>query len=199
MPNQLHDVTAVGDVAEGQMKEVRVGEKKVLLARAGGRVFATSGECPHYGMSLAEGTLCGKRVICPWHKAVFDVTNGELLEPPALDGLASYPVTVEGGRILVEIGKNEKTDKQAKVKSDGRCFVLAGAGAAATAAAANLRTLGFEGRVLMLSGEEEQPYDRTKLSKEFLSDKAKPGELLLRPPDFGKRTGWSELGRRLRT
>ncbi len=127
--------------------------------------------------------------MCPWHKAVFRVTNGELLEPPALDSLTCYEAGVNGDRVVIEL-PDAHPPTQARKKAangDNRTFVLAGAGAAGTAAAENLRQLGFQGRIVMLSGEAELPYDRTKLSKEFLSGNAGAEELLLRPPDFWER------------
>ena len=172
------------------MKEVEAGDKKILLAHTDGGLFATSANCPHYGVSLAGGLLCGDRVVCPWHKSVFSVTTGALLEPPALDGLARYPVTLEDGKIFVELSNQPSRGPDANSGStspDHRCFVLAGAGAASSAAAERLRELDFRGRIVMLSPETEQPYDRTKLSKEFLSANAGPEELPLRPPDFWER------------
>lgn len=191
MPSKLHQVAAIRDVPSGGMKEVKLGGRKILLANVNGEIHATAGECPHYGMSLAEGLLCGKRVICPWHKAVFDVTTGTLCEPPALDSLASYRVIVRDGIIFIDVPADSQPIESgtAEPRPDGRCFVLAGCGAAAVAAAQNLRTSGYLGRIVMLNPEKEPPYDRTKLSKEFLSAKATPEDLLLRPADFLDQNG----------
>ena len=185
MPTSSHDVAAVSDLQDGEMKEVDVDGTKILLARVDGRFFATSAHCPHYGVSLAEGFLCGDRVICPWHKSVFRVTDGELLDPPALDDLTRYEVSVSGGRVSVTLPDAQQSPQQSSAnEKDDRCFVLAGAGAAGVAAAETLRKLGFAGRVVMLSGEAELPYDRTKLSKEILSGNAGVEALPLRPPEF---------------
>lgn len=186
MPKTPYDLAAVSDLKDGEMKELEADGKKILLARVDGRFHATSAQCPHYGASLAEGVLCGDRVVCPWHKSVFRVTDGELLEPPALDSLTRYDVFVNEGRVFLRWPDTEsvlRTTPAAK-DNDSRCFVLAGAGAASVAAAENLRGLGFGGRLMVLTGEEELPYDRTKLSKEFLSGNAGIEELPLRPPDF---------------
>jgi nitrite reductase/ring-hydroxylating ferredoxin subunit len=60
------------------MKEFSAGETRILLARVSGRFHAVSATCTHYGGPLAEGALCGTRVMCPWHHAVFNVVSGDL-------------------------------------------------------------------------------------------------------------------------
>ena len=84
------------DLRDGEMKEFSTGEMRVLLARVDGRFHAVSAVCTHYGGPLAEGVLCGTRVMCPWHHAVFNVVNGDMVEPPGLDALTSNYVRVDG-------------------------------------------------------------------------------------------------------
>ena len=55
---------------------------------------------------------------------------------------------------------------------DDRTFVIVGAGLAGAKAAETLREEGFEGRVLLIGDEDEQPYERPPLSKEYLQGKA---------------------------
>ena len=73
MLDSIHDIAAVSELQDGEMKEVKAASKKILLARVDSRFYATDAQCPHYGVSLAEGVLCGHRVVCPWHKSVFAV------------------------------------------------------------------------------------------------------------------------------
>ena len=189
MPSKLHKVAEVSELGNGQMKEVEVEGKKILLARFNDRFYAMGGQCPHYGASLAGGVLCGDRVVCPWHKAVFRVTDGTLLEPPALDSLTRYPVSADGNDLFLELPDSPAPPQSSVAEggTDDRVFVLLGAGAAGAVAAEKLRDLGFQGRIVMISGERELPYDRTKLSKEFLSGNAAANELALRPPEFWQR------------
>lgn len=199
MPSTSHRVAAVSDLQNGQMKELEVAGKNLLLARLNDRFYATSGQCPHYGASLASGVLCGDRVVCPWHKAVFRVTDGTLLEPPALDDLQRFAVSTDGNDVFVELPDfvaSPAHTLQADSKED-RVFVLVGSGAAGCAAAEHLRRLAFQGRIVMLSGEEELPYDRTKLSKEFLSGNAGTEELPLRPADFWAQHRIERISRRI--
>ena len=50
-----------------------------------------------------KGVLNGKEVTCPWHGAVFNVTTGEVLGPPAPEGVARFNSRIEGDDIEVEI------------------------------------------------------------------------------------------------
>ena len=47
--------------------------------------------------------VVGIEVTCPWHGAVFDVTSGSVLGPPAPRDVASYAVRVEGENLEVAI------------------------------------------------------------------------------------------------
>ena len=173
------------------MKEFSIDETRILLARAGDQFHAVSATCTHYGGPLAEGVLCGTRVMCPWHHAVFNVVNGDLEEPPALDALTCYHVRVEGERVLVSVPEDASDRRtpamvQRDTAADSRQFVIIGAGAAGYAAAQTLREEGFRGTVVMITREERAPYDRPNLSKDYLHGHADPEWMPLRSDEFFK-------------
>ena len=164
------DVGGVEDLDESALLQVSVDGQAVLLSRHDGEVSAVAATCPHAGGPLKAGVRFGRRIVCPWHKAIFCLRTGEVLEPPALDRLARYDVEVAGGRILLQARPSEPGPVPC---ADARCFVIIGAGAAGAVAAQTLREAGFGGRVIMLDRENRVPYDRTLLSKYTLS--GKPG------------------------
>lgn len=178
------------DLRAGEMKEVSAGGTRILLARVGDEYHAVGATCPHYGAPLAEGALCGTRVVCPWHHACFDVTTGGLAEPPALDSLPRYEVRVEGGRVLARVPDEAKDRVPPRMArrdgSDARLFVILGAGAAGYAAAQTLREDGFRGRVALVTREDRAPYDRPNLSKDYLQGNAEPEWMPLRAEEFYK-------------
>ena len=182
-------VANTSDLRDGEMKEVSAGETRILLARVADRIHAVSATCTHYGAPLVEGVLCGRRLVCPWHHAVFDVVNGDLEEPPALDALVSYDVRVEGEQVFVSIPEGAP-DRRAVAMcmsdpvSDPRQFVIIGAGAAGFAAAQTLREEGFRGNVVMITRENRAPYDRPNLSKDYLHGHAEPEWMPLRSQEF---------------
>ena len=181
-------VAQIHDFQDGEMREVVVGKTKVLLVRLKGKFYAIGGECTHYGGPLAEGALSGHRVTCPWHQAVFDVMNGDLEEPLALDAEPCYEVRVEGDDVIVKVPKqaeNRRTPAMVRRDpADDRTFAILGAGAAGNAAAETLRQDGFTGRVVMIPQEPRLPYDRPNLSKGYLSGDAGPETLPWRTPEF---------------
>ncbi|HEX5265801.1 MAG TPA: FAD-dependent oxidoreductase, partial [Acidimicrobiales bacterium] len=60
-------------------------------------------------------------------------------------------------------------------------FVIVGAGLAGAKAVEALRAQGFEGRVVLLGEEDERPYDRPPLSKDYLQDNSEKDKIYLHP------------------
>lgn len=179
----LHPVARLADLREDRGTAVKIEDIEILLLRVGDQVQAFQAHCPHAGAPLAEGAVCQGRLVCPWHKASFAVDDGSLCEPPALDALQRYLVEVRDGEVLV--GTKPLPSQAAETQSDERLFVVVGAGAAGTAAAAALREFGYGGRLLLIGHEPGEPYDRTALSKFVLQgDKAPDEAPPLREADF---------------
>ena len=72
-----------------------------------------------------------------------------------------------------------------------RTVLVAGAGLAGSRTAETLRSLGFDGRIVLAGDEPEQPYERPTLSKELLAGTRHDASL--RPRDH-----WDDLGIELR-
>jgi NADPH-dependent 2,4-dienoyl-CoA reductase/sulfur reductase-like enzyme/nitrite reductase/ring-hydroxylating ferredoxin subunit len=176
------------ELQDGDMREVVVGETKVLVVRLKGRFYAIGAECTHYGGPLIDGVLSGRRVVCPWHQAAFDVMTGNLEEPPALDAQPCYEVRVEDGDVIIKVPdapENRRTPTMVRRDpADSRTFIILGAGAAGNAAAETLRQDGFQGRILMITNDPHLPYDRPNLSKGYLSGDAGPDALPWRTAEF---------------
>ena len=182
-------VAGTHDLSDGQMTTVLVGGKKVLLARLDGRFHATAARCPHWGGPLPEGTLHAPRLLCPWHKATFDVRSGDLLDPPALDGIAAFRVRVDGDDVYVDRSEEPRRGRTmpmyaCDIAADARLFAIIGGGAAAAAAAEALRQECYIGRIMVISPEDHWPYDRPNLSKDFLAGELEAKWLPLRSPEF---------------
>ncbi|MDX8477644.1 FAD-dependent oxidoreductase [Mesorhizobium sp. VK24D] len=165
-----------------------VGEEPVLLARVGDEVLAVAGKCTHYGGPLADGIVVEDTVRCPWHHACFNLRTGEALAAPAFDPLQRWNVERRGDRIFVT-GKAD-ADKEAAPSSQpdaagqpGR-IVIVGGGAAGFAAAEMLRRSRFAGEITMLSSDNDAPYDRPNLSKDYLAGTAPEAWIPLRGPKF---------------
>lgn len=182
-------VAKVHELKDGDMKEVKVGETTVLLARLKGKFHAIGGICTHYGGNLAEGSCRGERVYCPWHMSAFNMVSGDLEEPPALDAVPRFEVRLEGEDVIVSVPEaagDRRTQAMAQRNAavDPRTFIILGTGAAGLAAAETLRQDGFQGRVVLITQEDRLPYDRPDLSKGYLEGANPQENLWLRPPEF---------------
>ncbi|MFW6133285.1 MAG: FAD-dependent oxidoreductase, partial [Planctomycetota bacterium] len=161
-------------LVDGEMKEVQVGDVNVLLVRLSGKFYAYWPECPHQGAPLAKGLLRERHIRCPWHHAVFDAESGKLRQPPALDVLQHFELRVDDDDVVVSIPDVMPEQRPPEMASfdpqaDGRRFVILGSGAAGLTAAETLRENGFRGAVTVLTRDKHFPYDRTELSKHYLS------------------------------
>ncbi|MDB4950089.1 MAG: hypothetical protein JWM27_2738 [Gemmatimonadetes bacterium] len=97
---------SLADVDEGGLLGLEMEGHRVCLARLqGDEVYAFADNCTHRDFPLSAGELdleeCS--VTCDWHGAQFDVKTGAALCLPATRAVATFPVKVEGGEILVDV------------------------------------------------------------------------------------------------
>jgi nitrite reductase/ring-hydroxylating ferredoxin subunit/uncharacterized membrane protein len=92
-------VADANDLEPDQMRLVRLGDRRVVLARTAAGYVAFDDRCPHKGGSLAGGLMACGTVICPWHGSQFDVATGAVQAGPASDGIETYPVEERDGKI----------------------------------------------------------------------------------------------------
>src|SRR3984957_7904785 len=92
---------AVTQLTEGKPLVGHAQGEAVLLARAGGEIFAIGATCTHYSGPLGEGLVVGDTVRCPLHHACFSLRSGEALRAPALDPIPCWKVEKVGERIFV--------------------------------------------------------------------------------------------------
>ena len=177
---------ALADLAEGALLRGHAFGEPVLLVRRGEELLAVGALCTHFGAPLETGLLVDDTVRCPWHHACFSLRTGAALRAPALDPLTCWTVERRAGRAYVT-GKQERDPlapllPAAVPTGHPRTIVIIGAGGAGSAAAEMLRREGYRGRLTLLDGEADVPYDRTNLSKSFSPDDEQ--YLALRPPGF---------------
>jgi apoptosis-inducing factor 3 len=183
MDNRALNLGRLAELPSNAMREVDVAGNKILLVRQGDEVSAIGATCPHAGGPLAQGVLTKGRVLCPWHKAAFCVRTGKCLEPPAVDDVLAFPVEIKNGDILL-VGPGHFPEGETPTSPDSRRFVILGAGAAGFSAAQELRRGGFGGEIVMVSHEDTLPYDRTVLSKYYLSGQRAGEKSPLQNDDF---------------
>jgi NADPH-dependent 2,4-dienoyl-CoA reductase/sulfur reductase-like enzyme len=162
-----------------------------------GTVYGVAATCTHYGGPIGEGVFDGELVRCPWHHACFRPENGEAVHAPAFDPLASFAVETRGDRAFVT-GTAELSIQHAPILSAPSSVVIIGGGAAGFASAEMLRHEGYEGPVTLVSADDEAPYDRPNVSKDYLAGTAPEDWMPLRSPEwYTERRIELVLGRRV--
>ncbi len=77
--------------------------KTICVTRVGQEVFAIDDTCSHAEASLTEGEVTDFKIECWLHGAEFDLRTGEVLTLPATQGVAIYPVIIDGDSVFVKI------------------------------------------------------------------------------------------------
>ena len=98
------DLLGVDEVPDGTMQMAWVdGTDQVLVVNTGGTIRAMQGICSHEYFELDKGFLTRDSLTCALHMSRFDMETGDALDPPAELPLLMYPVTVEDGRVVIDI------------------------------------------------------------------------------------------------
>jgi 3-phenylpropionate/trans-cinnamate dioxygenase ferredoxin subunit len=63
--------------------------------------FASDGWCTHEHAHLADGFVIDGEIECPLHQGRFQIASGKPKSPPVCVQLKTYPVRVEGDRVLL--------------------------------------------------------------------------------------------------
>lgn len=98
-PNQAVTVARRDELKVDQMKLLRVGGKRIVLARTENGYVAFDDRCTHKGGSLAGGVMVCGTVQCLWHGSQFDVSTGKVKAGPADKQVRVYRVHEEEGDV----------------------------------------------------------------------------------------------------
>lgn len=80
------------------------GRTFAIYRSPGDEYFATDGLCTHEKIHLADGLVMDDTIECPKHNGRFNYKTGEARGAPVCINLKTYPVKVEGDRIMIGIG-----------------------------------------------------------------------------------------------
>ena len=104
-PGEAVAVAKRDELKVDQMKLLRVGDKRIVLARSADGYVAFDDRCTHRGGSLAGGVMICGTVQCLWHGSQFDVATGKVKAGPAEKPIAVYKVKQEGEAIKLVLPK----------------------------------------------------------------------------------------------
>ena len=103
MSSDWVDVGSADSIGNSKSFSADIDGLALLVVRCGTELYAVEDRCTHDGEPLEGAEVEACQIICPRHGAHFCVRTGEALTPPAYEPLRTFKVSVEDGRILVEI------------------------------------------------------------------------------------------------
>jgi 3-phenylpropionate/trans-cinnamate dioxygenase ferredoxin subunit len=99
------DLGALDDFVEGGARQVKAGDRTLVVVRIGDDVYVLDDRCSHEEFSLAEGEVDveSREIECAHHGAMFRLSDGEPTSLPATKPVHHYEVHVDAGRVVVEV------------------------------------------------------------------------------------------------
>ena len=105
MADEWVDACGTEDIdAEDVIRFDHRGRTFAIYRTEDDRYFATDGLCTHEQVHLADGLVMGTIIECPKHNGRFDFRSGAAKGAPVCVDLATYPVKVQDGRVLLNLG-----------------------------------------------------------------------------------------------
>jgi nitrite reductase/ring-hydroxylating ferredoxin subunit len=91
------------DVESGCALRVEAEGLVLAVYNVDGEFFVTDDACTHGPGALSEGYLEGDVIECDFHGGRFNVRTGEVVGPPCMIPVKTYPVVIEQRRVFIEV------------------------------------------------------------------------------------------------
>ena len=101
MSNRI-DLCSAADIAPGNAIKVETGDLILAVYNVDGEYYVTDDLCTHGPGSLSEGYIDGDVVECNFHNGQFNIKTGEVVSPPCMVPVKTYPTRVEDGVVVIE-------------------------------------------------------------------------------------------------
>jgi nitrite reductase/ring-hydroxylating ferredoxin subunit len=94
---------STADVAAGSALKVEMNDLVLAVFNVDGEYYVTDDTCTHGPGSLSEGYITDDVVECDFHNGSFNIKTGEVVAPPCIVPLKTYPAIVEDGNVFIEV------------------------------------------------------------------------------------------------
>ena len=91
------------ELNDGQLLSFDYDDKKIMVVKMQGKIFATDRTCTHEEADLSTGILTEQGVTCPLHLSVFNLENGNPENLPAETPLETFNIKTNENEIYVEV------------------------------------------------------------------------------------------------
>ncbi len=102
MPSRV-ELCKAEEVAEGSALRVETEGLVLAVFHIEGAFYVTDDACTHGPGSLSEGYIDGDVIECNFHNGQFDIKTGEVVSPPCMIPVKTYPAKVEDGVVVIEV------------------------------------------------------------------------------------------------
>src|ERR1700741_1196058 len=102
MANRI-DLCDAASVAPGNARKVEAGGLVVAVFNVDGEFYVTDDLCTHGPGSLSEGYIEDDVVECNFHNGQFNIKTGEVVSPPCMVPIKTYPTLVVDGKVTIEV------------------------------------------------------------------------------------------------
>jgi nitrite reductase/ring-hydroxylating ferredoxin subunit/uncharacterized membrane protein len=89
------------DLLPGKLTRVDVDGIAAVMIKDGAEIKAIAATCSHLGGPLDEGQYKNGVVRCPWHNSGFCMSDGHVVNSPALYAQPTFTVRVQDGKIAL--------------------------------------------------------------------------------------------------
>jgi nitrite reductase/ring-hydroxylating ferredoxin subunit len=100
---QRIELCSTDDVAPGTALRVEAGDLTLAVFNVDGQFYVTDDMCTHGPGSLSEGYIEDDVVECNFHNGQFNIRTGEVVSPPCMVPIKTYPAIVVDGRVTIEV------------------------------------------------------------------------------------------------
>jgi biphenyl 2,3-dioxygenase ferredoxin component len=102
MPSKI-ELCNAADILEGTARKVETEGLTLAVFNVDGEYYVLDDLCTHGPGSLSEGYIEGDVVECNFHNGQFNIRTGEVVLPPCMIPMKTYPATVENGKVVIEV------------------------------------------------------------------------------------------------
>jgi nitrite reductase/ring-hydroxylating ferredoxin subunit len=97
------ELCSTAEVAPGTALKVEVEDLTLAVFNVDGQFYVTDDLCTHGPGSLSEGYIEDDVVECNFHNGQFNIRTGEVVSPPCMVPIKTYPTMVVNGTVTIEV------------------------------------------------------------------------------------------------
>jgi nitrite reductase/ring-hydroxylating ferredoxin subunit len=101
LPEEFSAVMAETQLGDSKPTRTEYHGTPILLVRKGERLFALAETCSHFSGPLSEGKLIGDTIVCPYHDSRFALSDGRVINGPAVHPQPCLEARIKDGQIQV--------------------------------------------------------------------------------------------------